>query len=125
MKYLRIHIDRIEEESLYGHTNAVEECRISLHSPEGGDHRYIISLLQPGSQVNIGDYKIIEDIYHPRFIILEPDYLVDVSAIAACCESYGNTHLTHLIRAFAEEQVPSVSGYGLLAAVHPRLHRGS
>lgn len=97
MKYLRIHIDRIEEESLYGHTNAVEECRISLHSPEGGDHRYIISLLQPGSQVNIGDYKIIEDIYHPRFIILEPDYLVDVSAIAACCESYGNTHLTHLI----------------------------
>lgn len=97
MKYLRIHIERIEEESLYGHTNTTEGCCISLHSSVGGDHRYIAPLLQPGSQVNIGDYKIIENTYHPRFVILEPDYLVDVSAIAASCESYGNTHLTHLI----------------------------
>ena len=97
MKYQRIHIDSIDEEFLYGHTNTAEECRISLHSPEGGDHRYTAPLIQQGNQVNIGDYKIIEDVYHPRFIILEPDYLVDVSAIASCCESYGNTHLTHLI----------------------------
>ncbi len=96
-QYLRIHTDCLEGNLLYGHTPTAEECCISLHSTEGSDHRYLSQLIEQGSQVNIVDYKVIDGIYHPRFIILEPDYLVDVSAIAACCESYGNTHLTHLI----------------------------
>ena len=97
IKYLRLYTDRIDEEFLYGHNNANEEFLVSLYSPEGGDHRYLASFALQGSQINIVDYKIIMDVYHPRLIILEPDYLVDASAIAACCESYGNTHLTHLI----------------------------
>ena len=96
-QYLRIHTDRIEGNLLYGHADSAEEIAIALYSREGTDHRYIASLAEQGSQVNIVDYKVIDGIHHPRFIILEPDYLVDVSAIAACCESYGNTHLTHLI----------------------------
>lgn len=97
MQYLRIHTDRLEGDLLYGHTPATEECCISLHSTEGSDHRNLSQLIEQGSQVNIVDYKVIDGIYHPRLIILEPDYLVDVSAVAACCEPYGNTHLTHLI----------------------------
>lgn len=97
IKYLRLYTDRIEEDILYGHNNANEEFLVSLHSPEGGDHRYLAPFVRQGSQINIVDYKITTNVHHPRLIILEPDYLVDVSAIAACCESYGNTHLTHLI----------------------------
>ena len=96
MPYLRIHTDRIEDDLLYGHTDAAEEVAIALHTADGADHRYLSLLIEQGSQVNIVGYRVIDNVYHPRLIILEPDYLVDVSAIAACCESYGNTHLTHL-----------------------------
>ncbi len=96
-RYLRIHTDRIEGDLLYGHTNAAEEVTVALYTSDGADHRYLTLLIEEGSQVNIVDYKVTDGVYHPRLIILEPDYLVDVSAVAACCESYGNTHLTHLI----------------------------
>ena len=95
-QYLRIHTERIEDDLLYGHTDAAEEVAIALHTADGADHRYLSLLIEQGSQVNIVGYRVIDNVYHPRLIILEPDYLVDVSAIAACCESYGNTHLTHL-----------------------------
>ena len=97
MRYERISIERIEDDILYGYTSTGEECRIATHSTNGGDHRYLIPLVEKGSQINIVDSKTIQGVCHPRLIILEPDYLVDVSAIAACCESYGNTHITHLI----------------------------
>ena len=97
-EYLRIHVDRLEGEHLYGHAGSEKEIVVALYSSEGADHRYLASLVEPGSQVNVVGYKVADDgIYYPRYIILEPDYLVDVSAIAACCESYGNTHLTHLV----------------------------
>lgn len=96
--YLRIHVDRIEGDLMYGHTDDLTELAVALDTPDNKtNHRYIASLVKPGSLTNIIDYKINGDVYYPQFIILEPDYLVDVSAIANCCEAYGNTHLTHLI----------------------------
>lgn len=97
-EYLRIHVDHIEGDLLYGHTKSSAEVAVALFSPnEEVDHRYIATLAKQGSQINIVGYTLSEDVYHPRMIIFEPDYLVDVTAIASCCESYGNTHLTHLI----------------------------
>lgn len=97
-EYLRIHVDHIEGDLLYGYTKSSAEVAVVLFSPnEEVDHRYITTLVKQGSQINIVDYTLSEDVYHPRIIIFEPDYLVDVTAIASCCESYGNTHLTHLI----------------------------
>ena len=96
-RYLRIHVHRVEDDFLYGHTDSAAEIAVALHTCDGADHRYMAPLAGREHQVNIVDYKVIGNVYHPRLIILEPDYLVDVSAIAACCEVYGNTHLTHLI----------------------------
>lgn len=96
--YQRIHIDRIEGNLMYGHTDDSTELAVALTTHDArANHRYIASSAKQGSQVNIVDYKVIDGIHYPQLIILEPDYLVDVSAIANCCEAYGNTHLTHLI----------------------------
>lgn len=96
--YLRIHVDRIEDDLIHGHTDDSTELAVSLVMPYSqNNHRYIASLAKQESQINIVDYKVVNDIYYPRLIILEPDYLVDASAIANCCEAYGYTHLTHLI----------------------------
>lgn len=97
--YQRICVDRIEGSLLYGHSNPTEEVIVALHPLRSGDadHRYLTQLVSCGSQVNIVDCEVCDAVFYPRLIIFEPDYLVDVSAIAACCESYGNTHLTYLI----------------------------
>lgn len=96
--YQRIHIDKIEGDLLHGHTLSGTEVIVSLLTSEREvDHSYIATLAKAGSQINIIDYTIKDNIHYPQFIVLEPDYLVDVSSIASCCESYGNTHLTHLI----------------------------
>lgn len=46
-----------------------------------------------------------EDIYYPKFIILEPDYLVDISSIAECCQDHGISELHYLKSKF--EAIPN------------------
>jgi len=48
-----------------------------------------IRLLKKGSLINIVDFRVEEDnTYVPDMIILEPDYLVDISSIAECIKEY-------------------------------------
>lgn len=59
-----------------------------------------------GAQLNLVNVTIDDEgVYHPRFIILEPDYLVDISAIAECFQDYGTTELHYLKGKF--EEVPN------------------
>jgi len=59
-----------------------------------------------GAQVNLLNIEIDnEEVYHPRFLILEPDYLLDVSAIAECFQDYGNSEFQYLKSKF--EEVPN------------------
>lgn len=61
------------------------------------DWSYLQPLLRKGCQLNLIRPREYEGIYYPELIIYEPDYLVDISAIASCFESYGHTPLTHLL----------------------------
>ena len=49
----------------------------------------ILCLLEPGSKLNLVDVIIVDGGLLPRFFILEPDYLVDASALAECAQEYG------------------------------------
>lgn len=56
-----------------------------------------------GAQLNLINVTVDDEgIYHPRFIILEPDYLINISSIAECFQDYGTTAL-HYIRSKYEE----------------------
>lgn len=48
-----------------------------------------LCLLEPGSKLNLVDVIIVDGGLLPRFFILEPDYLVDASALAECAQEYG------------------------------------
>lgn len=97
--YQRIFVDCIEGDLLYGHSDSTGGIVVSLRPLRNrdADHRYLAPLVACGSQINVVDCEVCDAVCYPRLIILEPDYLVDVSSIAACCESYGNTHLTYLV----------------------------
>jgi superfamily I DNA and/or RNA helicase len=56
--------------------------------------------------LNLVNVEVDENgLFHPRIIILEPDYLVDVSSIAECFQDYGTTELHYLKSKF--EEVPN------------------
>src|SRR5690606_16638789 len=56
-----------------------------------------------GAQLYLVNIEIDDkEIYHPKFIILEPDYLVDISAIAECFQDFGTTELNYIKSKFEE-----------------------
>ena len=63
-----------------------------------GDFSYILSLVQQGTRVNVVRPTLRDGVYHPQLLIVMPDMLIDVSSIAACFETYANTHLAQLLK---------------------------
>ena len=56
-----------------------------------------------GAQLNLLNVSVDEeDIYHPRFIILEPDYLINISSIAECFQDYGTSPMQFVKSKFEE-----------------------
>ena len=50
-----------------------------------------IPLFWSGASINLLDVVIDEDdVYTPSFMVLEPDYLVDISSLAECYRDYGS-----------------------------------
>ena len=60
-----------------------------------------IDRLWIGAQLNLLDVKKDgQGCYIPALFVLEPDYLIDASAMAECFQSYGNSHLHYFRRKF-------------------------
>lgn len=59
-----------------------------------------------GAQLFLVNIEIDEsENYFPKFVILEPDYLIDISSIAECSQDYGKTELFYLKSKF--EAIPN------------------
>ena len=66
------------------------------------DSSYLRALLVPGIRVNLVDVCAgVEGSLRPRFIVAEPDYLVNVTAVAGCMADYGDSPLVGLMRKLA------------------------
>lgn len=58
-------------------------------SPQPYDVSHLVPLIVKGSRLNLLVPTISEDaIYRAELVVLEPDYLVDVTTVAACFETY-------------------------------------
>lgn len=69
-----------------------------------------------GSQLNLIDCNTDrEGVFTPRLIILEPDYLVDASALAECFQDYATTPFHYLRNKFSEKENRSYLLLGNLA----------
>ncbi|BES60523.1 AAA domain-containing protein [Dysgonomonas capnocytophagoides] len=65
-----------------------------------------------GAQINITDYYIDKGGYYiPKFIVLEPDYLIDASAMAECFQNYSTSYLHYFRKRF---EPPANSHYILM-----------
>lgn len=103
--YLRVIVNSWDEEIILCNSELDDEALSVKYSGEGqlysADHSYLGALLYKGMMLNIVHPRKTEDgIVLPEFIILEPDFLVDVSTIASCFESYAVSPLVSLLKRF-------------------------
>lgn len=100
--YLRIQITNIDRQKYI--LTGVEESEnkqifIKYNVTKINDEfTSVLNNLWIDAQLNIVDYKIDKfGFYIPKIIVLEPDYLIDASAVAECFQSYGHSYL-HFFR---------------------------
>ena len=87
--FIRVDIDQDADE---------EEYLVRLKDKENHiDHTYLWDLLKEGMQLNLLDCQVKQPIITPRLIVVEPDYLVDISSIATCFTAFGHHPLLYLL----------------------------
>ncbi len=87
--FIRVDIDQDADEEEYLVCLKDEENRL--------DHTYLCELLREGMQLNLLDCQVRQPIITPRLIVVEPDYLVDISSIATCFTAFGHHPLLYLL----------------------------
>ena len=80
-------------------------------TPEYVDFSYLYDILHEGMQVNLLDCELVSALSSlqqkevpslvPRLVVVEPDFLFDISSLAACFEEYGHHHLLYQLRRLA------------------------
>ena len=73
-----------------------------MNTAEYVDFSYLRSLLREGMQLNLLDCTVTRKKVIPRLIVVEPDYLIDISSIANCFESYGHHPLLFTVKRMGE-----------------------
>ena len=80
-----------------------------------GDWSYMEALFYPNAQLNLVRPRREEDVLYPELIILEPDYLVDISAIARCFTPYAESPYVNLMKRMEPSQATEATVLGNLA----------
>ena len=80
-------------------------------TPEYVDFSYLCDILHEGMQVNLLDSELVATPSSPqrkgtaslvpRLVVVEPDFLFDISSLAACFEEYGHHHLLYQLKRLA------------------------
>lgn len=100
--YIRVIVHNWDNEYIYCISEEDRDKEIKIYyGAECGVYKYnwsyISELLYENAQLNIIKPIYENDILIPELIIFEPDYLVDISSIAACFESYAEDAILYLL----------------------------
>lgn len=74
--------------------NGKDQYRVDYSTPELA---YLKKILRNGMQLNLIDATVIDTLVVPRFIVVEPDFLLDVSSLASCFTEYGHHPLSFIV----------------------------
>ena len=91
---IRVRFEYADETYFYVHSALSEEGLMTVRYQLSGvneEFTETVRLLWKGASLNLLDSTVDEaGIYSPSFIVLEPDYLMDISSLAECYRDYGN-----------------------------------
>ncbi|MDO4715022.1 MAG: AAA domain-containing protein [Bacteroidales bacterium] len=100
---LRLVVTHWDNTYIYGHcldTTLAQTCRVAL--PQGDTPFSLLATqLYAGAQLNLLHATTTPDaVWTARFFVLEPDYLIDISALSAAVKPYGTHPLNYLLHRF-------------------------
>ena len=104
-KCLRVVVDAVlSHELTVSPTDAGGDTEFQLPlAPDtagGRDFRYLLALVEPGMQLNLVAVRREGHRLFPELVILEPDYLVNVTAITQCIVSTGTCSEWNVLKKF-------------------------
>ena len=99
----RIIVSKWDDKFIYGTSEDIAEDEVKVcydldKEKSGGDWSYLADLLYRDCQINIVRPRRYSGIYYPELIILDPDYLVDVSTITKCFDIISNSPMHNLFK---------------------------
>ena len=89
--YIRCVVSRWNKEYVYAESD-YGPLRIVWQQEE----LYVRNLLRQGMQLNLLDCRVQEDVVSPGLTVVEPDFLIDISAVAVCFTDEGHHPLNYL-----------------------------
>lgn len=108
LDYIRIQVVEIDRDSelIIGVSDSISHStlRVKYNVKNINDaFNQTFERLWIGAQLNLLECKIDKnENYIPKFVVLEPDYLIDASALAECFQNYGRSHLHYFRRKFEQ-----------------------
>ena len=109
-KRIRITVHRWDEHFIYGkdHTHPTEQL-LKVEYTDETDRTFadLKEQLYEGAQLNLLSVKTIKAegaypyVLKPEMLVLDPDFLIDITALCACIKPYGYSAYTHLLNKFA------------------------
>lgn len=109
-KRIRITVHRWDEHFIYGkdHTHPTEQL-LKVEYADETDRTFadLKEQLYEGAQLNLLSVKAIKAegaypyVLKPEMLVLDPDFLIDITALCACIKPYGYSAYTHLLNKFA------------------------
>lgn len=98
-----LHCDDTGMTVLTGREGDGTELRVSYGTTVTGDEfGYLRDILHRDMQLNLLDVRTSGDIVTSGQIVVEPDFLVDISSLAACFEEYGHHPLLYTLNRLKE-----------------------
>ena len=100
--YVRCIVSRVTPEYIYADTADGPVSVDYRNTTEGRDFSYLQKALRPGMQLNLLDNHVEEDdgMITPGVIVVEPDFLIDISSLAACFTDYGHHPLMYTVNRY-------------------------
>ncbi len=102
--YARCIVDNVENTSFTATTDDLGDGRAVMVDLSAEHLRYLQGILRPGMQLNLLDSRSSkgdkEGVHYlqPSLIIIEPDFLIDISTIASCFKNYGQSPLNYIVK---------------------------
>ena len=103
IKKLRLIIERITQQYLHCVSLPLpgDEAKAKRYVVDYSDEKflYLHKILKPSMQINVLNAgQLIENaVLFPQHIIVEPDFLIDISSIAGCFKEYGHHPLNYTV----------------------------
>ena len=91
--YIRAAVAGVTDQLIFANTDLKETHSIVIDYRNSGyddDMAYLKDILKVNMQINLIDVKVDENNHYlPRLIVVNPDYLIDISTLSACFTEYG------------------------------------